>query len=174
MARLSQLQIAFDPEQDRLLLRVNTDERTEFRFWLTRRLVARLWPLLTRVLESDQQVATQPDPVARQAVFSFQQERALAGSDFETAYRDEPAQLPMGKEPLLVTRVKVRPGQGRVGLLLGRAAGEGVELALTNSLLHSLRKMLADAVAKAEWSVALTASPQAQGVDPGSSPDRLN
>ena len=78
MTRIDQLQLRFDAEQDRLLLRVNTADREEFRLWLTRRMVARLWPALRSALESDDLVRTQPNRLARDTVLSFQQDKALA------------------------------------------------------------------------------------------------
>ena len=37
---LKQIQITYQPAEDRLLLRLSGGERDEFRFWLTRRLVS--------------------------------------------------------------------------------------------------------------------------------------
>ena len=50
MAKLSQIQVSFAPAEDRLLLRVSTDEHTEFQFWLTRRYVRLLWPILEQMV----------------------------------------------------------------------------------------------------------------------------
>ena len=45
--RLHQLKLDFNPEQDRLLLRVSTDNQLEVRLWLTRRAL-RLLPCRCR------------------------------------------------------------------------------------------------------------------------------
>lgn len=47
--RLHQLKLDFISEQDRLLLRVSTDNQLEVRLWLTRRALRLLWPLLVQM-----------------------------------------------------------------------------------------------------------------------------
>ena len=44
--------VAYTPEQDRLLLRVNTKDLVEFRLWLTRLLVRKLWESLVKRFEA--------------------------------------------------------------------------------------------------------------------------
>ena len=49
--RLHQIRIDYHQEQDRLLLRISTDEGSELRFWLTRRFVKSMWPALMTLAE---------------------------------------------------------------------------------------------------------------------------
>ncbi len=44
--QLHQLTVKYVPTEDRLLLRIGTTAKTEYRLWLTRRFVAALWPSL--------------------------------------------------------------------------------------------------------------------------------
>jgi len=46
--RLHQLKVEYEPEQDRLLMLVATNEGMELRLTLTRRFVKLLWPLLVK------------------------------------------------------------------------------------------------------------------------------
>ena len=48
--QIHQMSVTYLPEQDRILLRINTTEGEETRMWLTRRLMVGLWPLLTKLL----------------------------------------------------------------------------------------------------------------------------
>ena len=80
--RLHQLKLDFIPEQDRLLLRVSTDNQIEVRLWLTRRALRLLWPLLLQMLRSSPEVALQSNPQARDALVGMQHERALRQANF--------------------------------------------------------------------------------------------
>lgn len=156
MAQLEQIQIVFVPEQDRLLLRVNTSDRSEFRFWLTRRLVKLLWPVLQKTLETNPQIITQADVAAKEAVKAFQREKALMNTDFKTPYRNDATELPLGAEPVLVTRVQIKnPTKESRVLCLHPSKGHGIELALNEPTLHSLCALLRTTVARAEWGLEL-------------------
>lgn len=47
--QLHQVNASYIPEQDRLLLKINTTGQTEFRFWITRRYLALLWQVLRQM-----------------------------------------------------------------------------------------------------------------------------
>jgi hypothetical protein len=71
---IHQIQMLYDKQQDRVLLRVSTRDQTEFRFWLTRRFVKRLWGLLLKMLERDETFRS----------LSVEARRALLGMQHET------------------------------------------------------------------------------------------
>ncbi len=156
MSRLSQLQLQFSPEEDRLLLRINTDDRREFRLWLTRRLVKLLWPVLVQALESDALVQAQSDPDAKKAVLAFQQEQAVAQADFQTAFHEDAADLPLGDNPLLSTRVQVKaiPSGGRLVSFLPNH-GQGASVVLDAPTLHAFSRLVLNAAVRADWSLKL-------------------
>ena len=74
---ISQLQMLYVPEEDRILFRVNTTHRQQFRFWLTRRYAVLMLKVLREHQETDPDVSIQESPEARLAVKSFKQERAV-------------------------------------------------------------------------------------------------
>ncbi len=154
--RLHQLKLDFVPEHDRLLLRVSTDAQTELRLWLTRRALRLLWPLLVRMLRSAPNIASQPNPEARDALVGMQHERALRAADFTRAFDEVARELPLGAEPILVARIESkRDAAGNHVLTLLPLAGSGIHLTLDDTLLHSLCKLVLDAVAAADWDLAL-------------------
>ena len=53
--KLDQLAARYNPDQDRILLRMNTSDSDELRLWLTRRLCLNLWPKFKAIVA--QQVA---------------------------------------------------------------------------------------------------------------------
>ena len=156
MGQLHQITLRYHPVEDRALLRVSTQDRSEFRFWLTRRLLQALWSVLIRLLETDERVRRQPRPEVARQVLSFQHEHALQQSDFSTVYREDPASFPIGEEPLLLTEIQVKKAaRGSQLLCLRGAGGRGAELALKPTLLHSLCRLLADTSSKAGWDLDL-------------------
>ena len=154
--RLHQLKIDFVPEHDRLLLRVSTDNKLEMRLWLTRRALRLLWPRLMQIVRSAPEVALQSNPQARDALVGMQHERALRQADFAKPFEETPRELPLGPEPILVTHIQTkRDESGNLVLGLLPQQGQGVNLTLNYNLLHSLCKLLQDAVAKSDWDIAL-------------------
>lgn len=154
--RLHQLKLDFVPEQDRLLLRVSTDNRLEMRLWLTRRALRLLWPLLLQMLRASPEVALQSSPQARDALLGMQHEQALGRANFSDAFEEAPREMPLGAEPTLVVNIRAsRDDSGNHVLGLLPHQGPGINLTLDNILLHSLCKLLQDVVARSDWDVAL-------------------
>ena len=175
--RLHQLKLDFIPEQDRLLLRVRTDNQFELRLWLTRRALRLLWPLLVQMVRCAPEVARQSNPQARDALVGMQHERALRQADFGQSFEESPRELPLGADPILVARIQANKddcGNDVLGLLPQQ--GQGINLTLDNTLLHSLCKLMQNAVAKAEWDIVLELPALQSMVDSNDTgaPKRLN
>src|SRR6185295_3173173 len=150
--QLEQITIEFLAEQDRLLMRLAADDRSEVLLWLTRRCVKLLWPQLVKLAESAPTIALQPAPEARQALLDMERERALQNADFSKPYDEAGRARPLGSEPLLVARMNTgRNEQGRHVLGLLPAKGQGINLAMDDTLLHGVCKLLQDAVDKTDW-----------------------
>ena len=155
MPKLSQINLQFHAAEDRLLLLIKTDDLAEYRFWLTRRFVKMMWPALVQRISSNEVVQSQPDTSAKETVLSFQHEEALSRSDFDTAYSREVTATPLGPNPLLVAKLTVKNQDSQTTLCLHPVDGQGIEIGLTDILLHSFCKLLSDTVAKAEWDISL-------------------
>lgn len=153
--RLHQIRIDYHPEHDRLLLRVSTNDGAELRFWLTRRYVKGLWPALMKMAEVIGEARAQPDPTVRKAVLEFEHDKAVRQADFATPYKAA-TNLPLGAEPLLVTRLRAQPdGRGNAVIAMHPAQGQGMDLAMDAMLLHSFTRLLQGAVKKTDWDVRL-------------------
>jgi hypothetical protein len=156
MGTLRQIQIRFVAEEDRLLLRLNAAGGTQLRFFLTRRLVQRVWPILVAALASNPQVSAHSDAAARATVLAFRQEQALAQVALGRPFEEEASELPLGEAALLVTRVRLRQRTPGVHVLgLHGAGGRGAHLTLDEMMLHALCRLLYDAVAGADWGLDL-------------------
>ena len=154
MATITQMQVRFEPGEDRLMFRVRSDDGSELRFWLTRRYLRLAWPLLRERLD-DAPLALGGSVEARREIASFEHESALESADFDTPFEHEATALPLGDAPVLLTRFSLRDrGEAGVVVSLHPARGHGIELALSRPLLHSFCKLVSDAARAAEWELA--------------------
>lgn len=161
--RLEKIRIEFEPEEDRLVMRILVDGQAEVLLWLTRRCVKRLWVAMLKLAEWKPEIQQQPDPEARSAILQFEHERALREVRFSGPQEDPPPSVPappreqpLGAAPLLVTRIQARRLEnGRSQLALLPTHGQGAHLTLSDNLLHGLMGLTQAAVEKAEWDMRL-------------------
>lgn len=153
---LHQINVTISNEEDRLLLRVSTTAKHEYRLWLTRRFLRALWDLLVKAVERHAGAHAQGDDEVRKALISFQHEAAVKGADFKTAYTAAEFDSPFGEKPVLVTGVQLKAGRGgNFEMTLQTIDDRSVSVRLDAKLLHSLCSILATAAKKAEWGLDL-------------------
>lgn len=165
MSQMHQMQLTYVTTEDRMIFRVNTKTRQEFRFWMTRRYVAILWHALTQLLANrpavPEMTGTPPvsDPLVEAAMQEIKHQEVVSQADFKTQYQ-ESTYLPLGEAPVLLFSVGVKPvPDGQTLLCLHPEEGEGIEIALNEQILHSLCKLVHDTATKAEWGLPLAFAP---------------
>ena len=155
--KLHQLRLDYSVEQDRLLLRISTDDGKEVLLWLTRRCVSLLWPLLVDMAQSSPRIALQSNPEARAALLGFEHEQALRGADFSRPYDEAARERPFGADPLLVTRMESsKDADGNHVLALAPMSGQRVNVTLDDTLLHSFCSLLLKVVGDTDWDLTLS------------------
>nr|CRH05796.1 Conserved protein of unknown function [Candidatus Magnetococcus massalia] len=159
-AAINQLNVSYDPEEDRVLLRFNDTARNEFRFFLTRLLVLKIWPVLVQLLTKNatkSSVAAPANQEAQKMMLEFAHQSATEQMDFKSQYDDQQiAATPLGEAPLLVHTIELTPRDGGFLLMnLKPKNGQGITLNLDANLLHAICKLLADRVNTIEWGVQL-------------------
>lgn len=169
---IHQIQMVYDKVQDRVLLRVLTSERAEFRFWMTRRYVKLLWAILLKMLERDPAAAS-VDEKLRRTMMGFQHENAVRSGEFGKQFEEGMNALPLGEAPLLLTRITAKQDPGGQQLLcMHPEQGQGIDIGVNAELLHMISNLVVDAVAQSDWGLALAIDPdfvtppQAQGIPP--------
>lgn len=146
--QISQLQVATDNVQDRLLLRVATPDNEEYRIFFTRRFLRELWPHFTTMLTGHlgQRPALTPEPDAATA----------SPHTFEQQFRDNNPSYPLGSKPLLASEATLEPsGDGLARLILREGRERSFELNLSAEMLQALCAMLRAASEQAHWEIAL-------------------
>jgi hypothetical protein len=156
--RLHQLHVEYEPAEDRILLKFNTMDRQELRFWLTRKFVKSFWDKLQALLASLGRASAQSDPEIKKAMVGFEQEQAAPDERFVQPFAENPEAFPLGDKPLLVTGFAYRApkrqgGPGRIAF--ETESGHEVGLPANTVLLHSLSKMLIDLNPRTGWDLDL-------------------
>jgi len=188
--QIHQMSVTYLPEQDRILMRINTVEDEEMRMWLTRRLMVGLWPLMSRMmtehllkLESAGASLSGANPELKKMLAEFRKEEFLQHADFETPYKEGQHRLPLGEEPLLVTDVDATPQAGGPLRLnfnerpsQGDAKPRSFQMELQPKLMQGLMHLLEQALQQSQWREAFVPPAAAEpAADDGSSrPQYLN
>lgn len=154
---LHQMTAEFVPIQDRILFRVATREKREYRVWLTRRLVKKLWGIAVRSFEAEPEVQAQVQPRVKNAVLSMKHQQAVESSDFKTRREADTKPAQDMEEPLLATSVRVtRDDKGSVQLVFLTTEGRAVNLNLNEEMLHAVCHILQGAADRAGWDLQLS------------------
>ena len=108
--RIHQLNLRYEPDQDRLMARINSTTGLEIRLWLTRRLTIGFLPLLRRLTDEQMmradalaEAAGAPQAPAnlklREFLNEFKKDAALQQSDFHTPYKESTDAPATGEAP---------------------------------------------------------------------------
>ena len=162
--KIHQLSVNYLAEQDRILVRINTAQAEEMRLWLTRRLMLRLWPVLSNLitdhllgLESTNAALHAGDEELRRMLADFRKEQFLRHADFNTPYQGPPAAVPAGAEPMLVTDVDATTlASGKLRLSFNEKLPKMAEprkfhVELDSRLMHALLHLLEQALGQSHW-----------------------
>ncbi|MGB4065029.1 MAG: hypothetical protein WBK19_14490 [Azonexus sp.] len=162
--QIRQLQVACDQVQDRLLLRISTQEDEEYRIWLTRRFLRELWPHLSRL--AGKQAATTP------IVGEIPADDA---ANFDQPFSEENATFPLGSIPLLSSELKVDTlSDGTFNLSFREGRERSFQLAMNVELLQTLCAMLRAGAEHAQWNLALDDAPVPASLTPAIDISRLH
>lgn len=173
--RLEQFNAAYDAMQDRILMRIRTSDGAEYRFWITRRFLSLLWPLLMKMADGFS-ARKSTDPLTRSTLAELAHGEALGQADFSSQYV-EGTLFPLGVDPVLLARISLKPLVGETQtLVLLPQEGQGINLDLDEKLVHILARLLQQAATAAEWALKLEVAPGMAGADPAmaASPRRLH
>ncbi|MEE4355415.1 MAG: hypothetical protein V2I97_03050 [Desulfococcaceae bacterium] len=171
--QIHQFSMQYSPEEDRILFRMNTLDKEEFSFYLTRRFVGLLWPLLLQQMEKKLMEQQAVHTTAVKAMLDFEHEKIVSRANFQQKYDEDIKNHPLGNEPVLLTQIRIRQKEKGNILCLLPSQGRGVEFSLTPAFLHTFCKLLQDAVGKADWGIH-TSLPGYTGSNPGRSGETIH
>lgn len=169
---IHQLQASYVMEQDRILVRMNTRDGQELRLWLTRRMVRNLFPHLTEVtteMVARHAADSHHDGANISALKEFKKQESLQKCDFSTPFNNQGTTWPVGDVPLLVSTVRLTPGETGTLCLAFEECLPGVpptrsfSVTLGHELLHGLLHLLESALQHADWGIALVQGLSSKG-----------
>ena len=170
--RLEQFNAAYDAMQDRILLRIRTSDGAEYRFWITRRYLILLWPILMKMADGFSARKT-ADPLTRSTLAELAHGEAVGKADFSSQYQDGTI-FPLGADPVLLAKISLRPAAGETQtLVLLPNEGQGVNLDLDERLVHIFARLIQQTATAAEWGLKLDVSPGTAMADPATTATRL-
>ncbi len=170
--KIHQVTTEYHAVEDRLLLKINVGNQAQFHFWLTRRFCSELIDALAIIISddatllSDQQSNIQytafdsektrkkvlGNPETKQAIMDFQRDAALSKANFNQNDMKPSMDKPFGKQPMLAAELIITPqSSGLPSMEISDVNGRGLKIKLDDTLLHSLYKLLTEAVDFAKW-----------------------
>jgi len=153
---ISQMQMLYVPEEDRVLFRVNSADNKQFRLWLTRRYTQLFLKILKNHMDADPDLSIQATPEAKEAIQSFKQEKAMQGANFEEKFKEkaEDSEIAFGDDVPLAYRLNYRIEGEILHLGIEPKRGKGVTLAINRDINTSLTRLISAAAQKAEWQLS--------------------
>lgn len=172
---IQQINLAYDIQEDRLLLRTGMSNAEEVRIWITYRIARQMFATLNQEaglpvapateMSSADRLPEAPNPL--DAVKQFGQEAAAVKSleqlDFETGYQERTTSL--HNEPLLVNAIDFETEHTTAGqrlcLMRMRCSRQlNVDMRLTKELVLALSRMLLLASKEAAWTLQNQREPE--------------
>ncbi len=153
-AAIQQINLGYNAEQDRLLLRVGLADNSELLVWLTNRITKQLWQLLTGETHLPTATSIQAETPPQQAVEQFKQEVEVAETlqkmDFSTEY--QPRKEIVHDGAMLATGLALVSYQQKPPTLeIACLEGITVRMNLTQELILALCNMLQLSSKEAAW-----------------------
>jgi len=148
---IRQIQMVYNPEEDRVLFRVNTTNNQQFRFWFTRRYCILLLKVLSEHFQKDPDVSLQETPEARQAVQEFKREQALNNANFKEQFQEEAAEFPLGDNIPVAHKLSFNFKDSVLQLGIQPKEGQGITLGVNQDINTSITQLLLAAAKKGQW-----------------------
>ena len=164
-AAIQQVNLGYNAEQDRLLLRIGLSDNSELLVWLTNRITKQLWQLLTGETHLPTATSIQTETAPQQAVEQFKQEVQVAETlqkmDFATEYQARKEVVNNGAM-LAISLMLVSVEQKLPTLEIPCLEGVTVRINLTQELILALCNMLQLSTKEAGWDINLPIQTQEQ------------
>lgn len=155
-AAIQQINLGYNIQQDRLLLRVGLADNSELLVWLTQRITKQIWQMLNGETHLPTATSIQAETPPQQAVAQFKQEveatEALQKLDFATEYQTRKEVVNYGA--LLAINVMVISIDNKPpSLELPCLEGITVRMNLSQELILALCNMLQLSAKEAAWAL---------------------
>lgn len=171
---IEQINLGFNEQEDRLLLKLGLIDKTEIAVWVSRRICKAMWALLqsTQTTMPPAVTITNTTPAMTadsksQVMETFAREvaeqKAMENMDFNSTYR--PDRQTLTDEPMLAIQCIVISAENQLpNLELQCKNGQSVKMALSNELVHALTNMMQLATREAGWDLLMSGDKPQLGI----------
>lgn len=145
-SQIKQIQAHYLPVEDRILLKIHTDEQQVFHAWLTRRYLKLLLPVLQG-----------QHPQTGEAISNTNRNPAEDNSSeepqFDQPYQPpESADFPLGEAPILLSRMTFKGFDTDFAeLILEPEEGPGISLSYQPKFITALLTIIQQTIESADW-----------------------
>ena len=157
-AAIQQINLGYNAQQDRLLLRVGLSDNSELLVWLTYRITKQLWQLLNGETHLPTATSIQSETPPQQAVAQFKQEAQVVDTlqklDFITEYKPRTDIVNDGAM-FATSIVLINHDNKPTSLELPCLEGITVRMNLSQELILALCSMLQLSSKEAAWELGL-------------------
>ena len=150
---ISQMQMLYVAEEDRILFRVNSTDKKEFRFWITRRYAFLLLGVLKKHADIDLDVSAQINPDAKQAVKSFKKEQAIQDADFKQKFNEDASEYPLGDTVPLAFKLNYKIQGEDLHLGIQPKEGQGIDMVINGDINPTFVQLIMQAGEKGAWNL---------------------
>ena len=155
-AGLHQIGVTYDAVQDRMVLRVSSTDKSEWRLALTRRFVRLLWQTLVGILEKHPDIRADLMPRVKEAMLAMYHQAAVQNADVGRAFAEDNRDLTSNTGPQLVTAARVKAvGDNHTELHFRTIAGTDLRFTIDKNGLHAFCHLLVKCAVGAEWNLPL-------------------
>lgn len=159
MPGLNQIQLTYIPQEDRLLLSLQTQDFLEYRFWITRYLIKPFWHLLMELLKADRKSAEQHRLESELYLKSILDER-----DQHRPIADKLSQhiakQPFGTQAYLISKISGKPAENHTSILhFEDIQGNFVECAGDSTIIIAICQLILQTIKIAQWDLTLEPLP---------------
>ncbi len=149
-AAIQQINISYNPVEDRLLLKIGFSDDAELAVWMTRRLVKIMWQLL----QTDEIVSSQGTLSAGPLALDPARPAGLKKLDFTSEYKQRDT---INQHAILLAKdcLLLKSADRQAMLELACSNGQAVKLALTPELAVALVNMLQLVSKETAWGLSM-------------------
>lgn len=162
-AAIQQINLGYNMQQDRLLLKVGLADNSELLVWLTYRITKQLWQMLNSETHLPTATSIKTETPPQQAVAQFEQELQVAETmqkmDFATEYQPR-TEIVNDGAVLAIGVLIIHYANRSSSLEMSCLEGITVRMNLTQELILALCNMLQLSAKEASWDLAAFSQPR--------------
>ena len=144
-------------DQDRILLRMSSNQQEELRLWITRRtcidLLAKIVETSVKSVGNEHKVL----PSSAKVIDNFNQETLSKTLDYQVPFEPK-NKLPLGHEPILIKEIKWRTipylPDGSFNIMWVLMNGKAISSPLNAVKLNAFRLLIEKLILEAHWDIA--------------------